>query len=77
MQQPIFIFTAFLLLVTSVFSQELKKTDRTCRVVFPEKPSNSPRFVYLYDGKDNHKLYLSPVNFSDVVELKSGDITLI
>ena len=70
---PLVIFLS----VVSVFSQDLKKTDRTCRMVFPEKPSNSPRFIYLYDGKDNHKLYLSAVNFSDVVKLKSGDIDLV
>ncbi|MBT8038417.1 MAG: hypothetical protein KJO21_12825 [Verrucomicrobiae bacterium] len=77
MQQPLAIFVMMLSLASSVFSQEPKKTDRTCRLVFPEKPSKSPRFVYLYDGKDNHRIYLSAVNFSDVVKLKSGDLTLV
>lgn len=58
-------------------SQETKKSGRTCRLVFPEKPGDSPRFVYLYDGKDSHRVYLSAVNFSDVVKIKSGDISLI
>lgn len=58
-------------------SQEIKKNDRTCRLVFPEKPANSPKFVYLYDGEKSHRVYLSAVNFSDVVEIKSGDVSLI
>lgn len=58
-------------------SQEIKKNARTCRLVFPEKPSNSPKFVYLYDGEQSHRVYLSAVNFSDVVEIKSGDVSLV
>ena len=77
MQKKLVIFTLLFSLIAPGFSQDLKKSDRTCRLVFPEKPSSSPRFVYLYDGKDNHKLYLSSVNFSDVVELKRGDINLV
>lgn len=58
-------------------SQEMKKNDRTCRLVYPEKPANSPKFVYLYDGKESHRVYLSAVNFSDVVEITSGDLSLV
>jgi len=73
-----FLFISLIVsLFVPVFSQELKNSARTCRLVFPEKPSGSPRFVYLYDGNDNHKVHLLAVNFSDVVKLKSGDITLI
>lgn len=77
MQIKLVILTLLISLITTGFSQDLKKSDRTCRLVFPEKPSGSPRFIYLYDGKDNHKLYLSATNFSDVVELKRGDINLV
>lgn len=59
------------------FSQEINKSDRTCRLVFPEKPKSSPSFIYLYDGKQSHRVYLSAVNFSDVLEIKTGDVSLI
>ena len=77
MQHKFIIPLLILLSITAAFAQDIKSSDRTCRLVFPEKPGNSPRFVYLYDGKDNHRLYLSSVNFSDVVKLKTGDTTLI
>jgi len=64
-------------LFAPVFSQELKNSVRTCRLVFPEKPGGSPKFVYLYDGDANHRIYLTGVNFSKVIKLKSGDITLV
>ena len=76
------VLSIVLSLPSPVFSQglveeELKQSERTCRMVFPEKPSGSPRFVYLFDGKENHKLYLSAVNFSPVVKLPFGEITII
>lgn len=77
MHEKIVIISLLASLIAPVFSQDLKKNERTCRLVFPEKPSDSPKFIYLYDGKDNHRLYLSAVNFSDVVELKLGDINLV
>ncbi len=77
MQTKLVILTLLVALISPGFSQDLKKSERTCRLVFPEKPSGSPRFIYLYDGKDNHKLYLSATNFSDVVKLKVGDINLV
>ncbi len=77
MHKTIVIISLLVSLIAPVFSQDLKKSERTCRLVFPEKPSGSPRFIYLYDGKDNHKLYLSAVNFSDVVELRPGGINLV
>lgn len=59
------------------YSNEISQAERTCRLVFPEKPANTPKFVYLFDGEQNHKVYISAVNFSDIVHLKAGDITLV
>lgn len=73
-------FTILSLIILSTLpslSEELRKTERTCRLVFPEKPGDSPEFVYLYDGKENHRVYLSAVNFSDVVKIARGNISLI
>jgi len=69
----LFIFSS----ITSVFAQDSKTSGRTCRLVYPEKPSDSPSFVYLFDGRENQRVYLPAFNFSDVVKLKSGDITLV
>ncbi|MDX1679297.1 MAG: hypothetical protein R3242_01085 [Akkermansiaceae bacterium] len=77
MQHTILLLSLLAFLVVPALSQDIKKSDRTCRMVFPEKPDKAPSFVYLYDGKNNHKVYLSAVNFSDVIELESGDITLV
>ncbi len=77
MHIKIVFLSLFVSLIAPSFSQDIKNSDRTCRLVFPEKPGGSPRYVYLYDGKQNHKLYLSAVNFSDVVELESGNINLV
>jgi hypothetical protein len=71
------ILALFLATLAPAFSQDLKKSERTCRLVFPEKTNDSPKFVYLYDGKENRRVFLSAVNFSDVVELRPGDINLV
>lgn len=77
MFRSIAILVLAVLAVTPAFSDDLKKSERTCRLVFPEMPSGSPRFIHLFDGKDNHRVYLSAVNFSEVVKLKSGEISLV
>ncbi|MFK7909210.1 MAG: hypothetical protein AB8F34_01270 [Akkermansiaceae bacterium] len=77
MLKQIIILAGVLLSFASAKAQDDALAGRTCRLVFPEKPSNSPKFAYLYDGKENHKVYLSGVNFSDVVKLRPGDISLV
>lgn len=77
MQIKTVILALFLATIAPAFSQELEKSERTCRLVFPEKTNDSPKFVYLFDGKESRRLYLSAVNFSDVVELRPGDINLV
>lgn len=50
---------------------------RSCRIVFPERPSDSPKVAFLFDGKQNHEVTLPSMNFSEVIALPSGDITII
>ncbi|MCH7225976.1 hypothetical protein [Haloferula sp. A504] len=77
MFRTIVILVSTILAVSPGFADDLRKSERTCRLVFPEMPSGFPRFVHLFDGKDNHRVYLSAVNFSEVVKLRPGDITLV
>jgi hypothetical protein len=53
-----------------------KERKRTCRIVFPERPNDLPTFAYLFDGKNSQQVHLPSMNFSPVVSLPSGDITL-
>lgn len=49
---------------------------RTCRIVFPERPNDFPREVHLYDGTQNHSIMVPSKNFSPVLQLPDGDITI-
>ena len=61
----------------TVYSEEPPKYKRTCRVIFPERPNNAPKIVYLFDGKKNQQVFLPSMNFSEVISLPSGDLTLL
>jgi hypothetical protein len=60
-----------------VYSEEPAKYKRTCRVVFPERPNNAPKMVYLFDGKKNQQVFLPSMNFSKVISLPAGELTLL
>ncbi len=44
----------------------------TCRIIFPERPSDSPKAGYIYDGSKNHKVTFPDNNFSRVIQLSEG-----
>jgi len=50
---------------------------RTCRIVFPERPNDAPKTAHLFDGKGSQPITLPSMNFSEVVALPSGEITLL
>lgn len=52
-------------------------SKRTCRIVFPERPNSAPKTAYLYDGKENYRVNFPSMNFSEVVVLNEGELTLI
>lgn len=58
-------------------AEEAKKSDRTCRIVFPERPNQSPKMAYLFDGKESQQVSLPSMNFSPVIVLPKGDVTLL
>jgi hypothetical protein len=51
-------------------------TGRTCRIVFPERPKDAPQAAHLFDGKGSRQVTLPSMNFSEVIALPSGEITL-
>ncbi|MFK7852415.1 MAG: hypothetical protein AB8D78_15680 [Akkermansiaceae bacterium] len=67
-------------LVDSIHAQTNEtqsKTDRTCRIVFPQRPNSAPKVAYLFDGKENQKVTLPSMNFSPVIILPKGNLTIL
>jgi hypothetical protein len=54
-----------------------RESGRTCRIVFPERPNDSPKIAYLFNGKESQPVTLPSMNFSEVISLPSGDLTLL
>ncbi len=50
---------------------------RTCRIVFPERPNDAPKSAYFFDGRESREVILPSMNFSEVIELPTGDITIL
>ena len=53
------------------------KGKRTCRIVFPERPNDAPKTAYFFDGKQSQPITLPSMNFSEVIALPSGDLTIL
>lgn len=51
--------------------QEGEKIERTCRILFLNKPADAPDEAFLFDGKTSHKVSLPSMNFSQLVKLPS------
>lgn len=63
----------------SLSGQQEESTEqvRYCRVLFLNKPADAPDYAFIFDGKDtSHKVGLSSMNFSRVVELPGGPLTI-
>lgn len=71
-------FPLLLLLLLSCLSglSKEEKKDRTCRLLFLERPQDAPAEAQLFDGTSSHKVSLSGMNFSEVVKLPEGDLVL-
>lgn len=52
-------------------------SDRTCRIIFPERPNKAPRLAYLFDGNKSIQVNLPSTNFSKVIVLPRGELTLV
>lgn len=74
--KPLFIS---LMLATSLISADSGETKdgRTCRIVFPERPKDAPTAAHLFDGMGSRQATLPSMNFSEVIALPLGEITLL
>ena len=57
------------------FSKEAKPA-RSCRIIYLERPADAPTEAHLFDGAISHKVSLSGMNFSEVIMLPEGALTL-
>jgi hypothetical protein len=72
----------FLILIVSAIGLTYQATaepakKRTCRIVFPDRPNDAPKAAYLFDGKASQPVNLPSMNFSEVIGLPAGDITIL
>ncbi len=59
-----------------ILANTLQAKPRTCRIVFPERPKDAPKVAYLFDGAKSQSVTLPSMNFSEVIELPSGELTI-
>ncbi len=62
--------------VFSILCVVAQASPRSCRIVFPERPNNSPKTAYLFDGSKSIPVTLPSMNLSEVIELPAGDLTI-
>lgn len=70
------ILTCLFFIHLPVFSQQESEKKRTCRIIFPERTQDAPTEAYIFDGTTSQKVLLPNLNFSDVIELPLGEITI-
>jgi len=56
--------------------EEQEEKKRTCRIIYLMRDGDDPTEAYLFDGSMSHKVQLPTLNFSEVIELPSGKITV-
>jgi hypothetical protein len=70
------ILTCLFFIHLPVFSQQEPEKPRTCRIIFPERSQDAPTEAYIFDGKRSQKVLLPNLNFTEVIELPLGEITI-
>ena len=65
---------AFLFLTLAAQGQQAK--NRTCRILFLDRPDEAPASLHLFDGTAAREVDLPSMNLSQVYELPAGDISL-
>lgn len=74
MKSPHSLLFALLTLLLCHFAQA--DQGRICRIVFPERPQDAPKFLHLFDGKNSQEVELASMNLSPTYKLASGAIQL-
>lgn len=65
---------SFFAAATSTFGQVT--VERTCRILFPDRPLGAPQELYLFDGISSQKVELPGKNLSPIYKLPPGILTL-
>jgi hypothetical protein len=58
------------------YAQQQPQKTRSCRILFPERSEDAPTEAYIFDGKKSQRVLLPSLNFSEVIELPLGAITI-
>ncbi len=74
MKSPNSIFVSVLVLLLCNFSQA--DPSRTCRIIFPERPQDAPKLLFLLDGKNTQEVALPSMNLSPIYKIAPGAIQL-
>ena len=74
MKTPHTILRALLVIALLVCAQAAP--ERTCRIVFPDRPQDAPRSLHLFDGKNSQEVELPSMNLSSVYKLAPDAIQL-
>lgn len=72
-----FLLPLIWVLIAMVCSASAEPEMRTCRIIFPDRPNDAPRAAHLYDGEKSREITLPSMNFSEVIILPAGEITLL
>lgn len=65
-----------LLLLGAFLITSLAAEQRTCRIVYPDRPQDAPKSAFLFDGTRSHKVTLPSMSLSEVIQLPEGRITI-
>jgi len=73
------ILATFILSALPCFSQVKDKVvqDRSCRVIFLQRPKGAPEKAHIFDGAISHEVFLSTRNLSPVIKLPGGEVDLL
>jgi hypothetical protein len=64
------------ILLCLISASWLPADARTCRLIYPERTHTAPKTAYLFDGFKSRNVMLPNMNFSEVIDLPDGEITL-
>lgn len=66
----------FIALLSATHAQEAGK-QRTCRILYLDRPSTAPETMHLFDGSVSREVDLPGMNLSKVYDLPKGEISLV
>jgi hypothetical protein len=67
---------AILVTATCLLAGAFPAYARTCRIIYPDRPQSSPKLAHLFDGSKSREVTLPSMNFSEVIRLPNGEISI-